>query len=204
MSNEVFPQLIGLEWPVSKTPKHNNLNQKTATGMSKRLSLSSYPIWTFELSFAYLSDTGSQTDDVHTLIGFFNARHGSWDDFLFDDVTDNTVSNEGFGVGDGVTNQFQLVRSYGGNVEPVIGGVNGDPAIMVKGVALIPGSYTISTTGLVTFTSSAPPAGAKLTWSGQFYYRVHFVQDQATFENFMKGGWQNSKLELETVLNSQG
>lgn len=158
MSDAVFPILLGMEFPVKKTPNFNTLEHKTVTGMRKAVSLQSYPIWTFEVSYSYLSDNGSPTDDIHTLQGFFLARYGKWDDFLFNDVTDNNVTNETFGVGDGTTTQFQLVRSYGGFVEPLLG-VQGTPTIYIKGVSQSSSSYSISTTGRVTFTTA--PAAAR-------------------------------------------
>jgi hypothetical protein len=38
MSNAVFPNLLGMEWPVTKTPKFNTLEHKSVTGMRKALS----------------------------------------------------------------------------------------------------------------------------------------------------------------------
>ena len=46
-------------------------------------------------------------------MGFFNARKGSFDNFLFDDPTDDTASSQNFGTGDGVTANFQLTSTYG-------------------------------------------------------------------------------------------
>lgn len=51
----------------------------------------------------------------------------------------------------------------------------------------------------VTF-GAAPAAGAALTWTGQFYYRVRFKQDMMDFEQFMKDFWQLKKCELVGVL----
>jgi uncharacterized protein (TIGR02217 family) len=200
MSNAVFPALLGQSWPVNKTPAFNTLEHKTVTGMRKALSLQSYPIWTFELSYSYLSDTGIPTDDIHILQGFFLARYGKWDDFLFNDVTDNTVANEAFGIGDGITTQYQLVRSYGGFVEPMLG-VQGAPTIYINGVAQSSSKYSISTTGMVTFTT-APAATAIISWPGEFYYRVHFTDDANQSSNVVKGWWENKKLTFESVLNA--
>jgi hypothetical protein len=38
-----------------------------------------------------------------------------------------------------------------------------------------PANYSISATGLVTFTSR--PGAAALTWTGTYYWRVRFDQD---------------------------
>lgn len=195
MSEAVFPSLIGQEWPVNKTPAFHNIIQKSVSGKRKALALMSYPLWTFKVSYSFLSDNGTPNDDIHTLMGFFLARQGNFDDFLFDDKSDNLATDQTFGVGDGATTQFQLVRNYGGFIEPVLG-LKGTPTIKVNGITVVPS--TVSTKGKVTF-SSPPAAGAMLTWSGGFYYRVAFVQEETEFENFMQGLWANRSLELITV-----
>lgn len=201
MSNAVFPSLIGLEWPVQKTPTFNTIEHKTVSGMRKALSMQPYPIWTFELSFSYLADTGLATDDYHLLQGFFLDRYGKWDDFLFYDKYDNAVTAEVFGVGDGVAKQFQLVRAFRDFIEPILG-VLGAPSIYINGVLQSSG-YTISTTGLVTFTA-APAAAAVITWTGQFYYRCHFTEDANQCSYVMDKWVEAKKVTFESVLNSDG
>lgn len=56
--------------------------------------------------------------------------------------------------------------------------------------------YTLSTSGLVTF-STAPLANAVLTWSGSYYWRVRFKQDMQESDNFMYKLYSMKKVELE-------
>lgn len=195
MSDAIFPVLIGQEWPVSKTPSYKTLVQTSVSGKEKRLALQSYPRWTFIVSYSYLSDGGSPTDDIHTLVGFYLARQGQFDTFLFNDVTDNTATNQTIATGDGSTTQFQLVRNYGGFIEPVKGLVTA-PVITVNGVATT--AFTWTTMGMINF-STAPPAGAVIAWTGQFLYRCRFTQDHNEFQNNLSGMWAAKQLEFITV-----
>jgi len=195
MSDELFPSLIGQEWPVSKTPAFNNLIQKSVSGKRKAIALMSYPIWTFGVSYSYLSDNGLPHDDIHTLMGFFLARQGNFDAFFFNDKTDNFAQNQIVGIGDGITNQFQLIRSYGGFIEPVFA-IKGTPIITINGIKTT--AFTLSPRGMITFTT--PPAyGSQIKATFGFYYRVAFVQQENEFDNFMQGIWESKSLQFETV-----
>lgn len=179
MSNAVFPTFVGLSWPVKRTPMFNTKVQKAVSGRETRIAFMSYPLYKIELSFEYLS-----LADWSTLGGFFKARRGKWDSFLFDDKNDNTATVQGFGTGTGSATQFQLVRALGGFTEPVEN-INGTPSIFINGVLQVSG-YSIGSTGIVTFTS-APANGTNLTWTGAYYWRVRFDQDEAEFaENISK------------------
>ena len=139
--------------------------------------------------------------EIQSLIAFFNSRQGSFDNFLYSDPSDNTVTAQGFGTGDGVTTAFQLCRSFGGNVEPVMS-LNGAPSIYIGGVLKTAGTgYTVSN-GMVTFTS-APAAAATLTWTGAYYYRCRFLADEQEFENFMYQLWAVKKLEFLGCLGNK-
>ena len=202
MGNAVFPTLLGQEWPIKKTPNFHTLSHKTAAGLTKRLSLQPYPIWTFELSYAYLSDLGLPTDDIQTLQGFFLNRYGSFDDFLFNDVTDNAVTNETFGIGDGLATQFQLVRAYGGFIEPILGPAA--PPVLYDNGAVIPSAnYTINTVGNIFFATPPAPTDV-LSWTGAFYYRVHFLNDANDCSLVVAKWWESKKVVFESVLNSAG
>lgn len=194
MSNDVYPDLIGLKFGVTRTPRFKTTIDETASGREYRTALMVYPRTKVTLSYEFLRDRTS-ADEFRTLLGFFKKRRGSYDSFLLNDPDDNSVTDQQFGVGDGTTTAFQLVRTLGGFVEPVYD-LNGVPTIQVNGGA--PGSYSISATGLVTF-AAAPAVGADLTWSGAYYWRCRFMQDEMEFEKFMQQLWQAGKVEMQVV-----
>lgn len=189
MSNAVFPtSLSGLNWNCSKTPTFNTKIQAAVSGRESRAAMMAYPLWSFKISFEFLLP-----DELQTLGGFFLARRGQADSFLYTDDKDKAVVDQSIGTGNGTNRYFQLVRSFGGFIEPVEN-VNGVVTIKVNGVTKTSGTdYTISTSGLVTFTT-APGAGLSVTWSGSYYFRCRFLQDASEFNQFM-----NDLFELKSL-----
>jgi uncharacterized protein (TIGR02217 family) len=135
--------------------------------------------------------TQSQLDE---LIAFFRARQGKAIGFRFKDWTDYQATTETLGTGDGVTNEFQLVKRYasGGATElraitkPVSGTVQ-----VFRNAALVSSGVSVNTaTGKVTF--AAPPAtGVVITSSFQFDVPVRFDTDRlaATLESYGVNSW---------------
>lgn len=79
------------------------------------------------------------------------------------------------------------------------GGTSSSLQVYVNGALKVNGvDYTVNSAGFVTFTV-APPAGAMLTWTGAYYWRVRFAQDEAEFSNFMQGLWELKTIELVSV-----
>ncbi|OIR10972.1 hypothetical protein GALL_71430 [mine drainage metagenome] len=200
MSNNVFPILPGLAWNIHKRPTWKTRIQRSVGGWETRVAQQLYPIWEFELPYEFLRSAGGYSE-LQTLMGFYLARQGSFDNFLYTDSSDSSVTAQQFGTGDGATVAFQLSRPYGGFAEPVQN-INGTPAIYVNGTLKTAGTdYNINSTGLVTFTA-APANGAVLTWTGNYYYRVRFAEDNADFTNVMNNLWELKKLNfLGSVMN---
>ncbi len=194
MSNSVFPTLAGLKWDSTRSPTFNTLVHRSASGREMRAALMLYPLWNFSLSYEVLR-TGGGLTELQTLAGFFLARKGQYDSFLYNDPTDNTVTAQQIGVGDGATKKFQLIRSWASFFEPVMN-INGTPSIYIGGILKTPiTDYTIDTAGMITFVA-APANAAAITWSGSYYYRVRFNADMAEFNQFMKDLWELKKLEF--------
>jgi len=196
MSDLIFPQIAGQDVTISKTPTFKTITQTSVSGKEKRIALQSSPRWAFKIAYNYLMDTQSPTDDVQTLIGFFLARQGSFDDFLLLDARNNSVVNQGFGIGDGITTSFQLVRTFGTFVEPIMG-ILIAPAITINGVPTT--AFTWTTHGVITFTTIVPPLNAVLDWTGGYYYRVRFMPDEQEYEYFVQNLAQIKTVELISV-----
>src|SRR4051812_30223026 len=109
MSNAIFPVLPGLLWDVKKTPQWSTKVQPATSGKELRLSYYSAPIYKYSLAYEVLRQATAFLE-LQTLVGFFNARQGKYDSFLFQDPNDNAVTSHGFGIGDGATTAFQLQR----------------------------------------------------------------------------------------------
>jgi uncharacterized protein (TIGR02217 family) len=200
LTTAVFPTLSGLKWDVKKRPRFNTIVQRTASGKEVRAGLMSYPLWEFELSYDALRAAPAYAE-LQTLAGFFELMYGSLTAFNYNDPTDNSVTAQVIGTGNGAATQFQLVRSMGNFVEPVqnvnvITGVydNGSPVTQGAGA----GKYTINNTGLVTF-GTAPVAGHTLTWTGTYYFLCRFLDDIVEFNNFMYNLFECQKLGFVSV-----
>jgi uncharacterized protein (TIGR02217 family) len=195
MSNTVFPTFTGLKWGVVKVPMHKTGIKETPSGREFRTRYMTYPRYLYKLSYEVLRETVGFTE-LQQLIGLFNTHGGSFESFLFPDPDDNAVTAQVVGTGTGSATQFQLVRTLGGFVEPVYA-VNGSPSIYLDAVLQSSG-YTISSSGLITFTS-APGNGVVVTWTGSYYWRVRFVQDRTEFVQFLKQLWEARSVELITT-----
>lgn len=184
MSNVLFPKIRGLAWNVTKTPTFSTEVQGSLTGREVRLQNFQNPIWEFSLVYEYLlndprfRDENEQTP-LESLVGFFLARGGQFDDFLLNEsdltgrLEDSVFSGQPIGVGDGVTKSFQLVRNVGGFLEAVQNPMNQTATVYLSGSAKAQGTdYTIAN-GLVTF-ALAPSPGASVSADFVMLHRVRF------------------------------
>ena len=189
MQAAVFPDLPGISWGVTKTPEFFSLTTVRPSGVDVAAALSTYPPWHFSLSYEFLR-SGAE-DELQRLIGFFLARRGNVEDFLYKDPTDHHVDRQGFGVGDGKTTRFTLCRNIGGFIEPLYDTTNEE---IVLGSTPLREGYRVDD-GVVMFMA-APPAGARLSWSGDFYYRCRFKDSTIEFQNFSFKLWEAKTVEF--------
>ena len=197
MGNAIFPTFPGLKWGRKKTAVWSTGTQKSASGREFRTAYYTYPQWRFSLSFEVLR-TKASVNELEQLAGFFNARKGSFESFLYEDPTDNAVTDQAIGnTVQGVT-RYQLVRSMGGFIEPVLA-VKERPAVKVGGVSLTYGrDYTVTDKGVLVFNTPQTP-GRPITWTGGFYFRVRFTSDTIDFENVLGSLWAAKKIEFTSV-----
>jgi uncharacterized protein (TIGR02217 family) len=197
MSNALFIPPPGLKWGFTRTPIWSTSLVQAVSGREYRFANYSYPRYEYKLGFDVLRQTANYTELAY-VAGFFNARQGAYDSFLFTDPDDNTVSLNAIGTGDGNNKLFQVVRTFGGYVEPVFD-FNGAPSIFVNGsLKTLTTDYTISSTGLVTFVV-APPNGQVVAWTGSYYRRMRFKEDSAEFTQFMRLLWELGELKMVSV-----
>lgn len=193
MSDAIYPDLPGIKPEIKRTPMWKTLRQESVSGKVLTAALMTYPSRKYMLAYEFLRAGTEQ--ELQNIEGFFNARQGSFDTFLFNDPDDRAVTDQTFGTGNGTTTAFPLLRTRGGFSEPVQS-VNGAPVIKVSGVTQVtPTNYTISTLGVVNFVV-APLAGAALTWTGAYYWRVRFLLDMLDLDKFLHDLWKLNRIEL--------
>lgn len=180
MSDVLLPSQPGLTWDTTKVPIFATDTERSISLRETRVSLAPYPLYRFRHAYSVLR-ADAAFGELQSLLGFFLARRGSWDSWLFADPNDSVALLEPFGTGNGTQTAFQLARTLGAFTEPTKN-VAASPSIYKAGVLQTSG-YTISSTGLVTF-ASAPGSGQALTWSGTFYFRCRWEQDEMEFNEF--------------------
>lgn len=218
MSTAVFPSSPIAAWPVVRTDSWDTIKNRSISGKMTVTTKRSQPIYSWELKFNVLR-LFSPFTEFPDLLGFFDARNGGADSWLYSDADDNTASAQAFGTGDGTTALFQLTRSYGGFSIPVLAPnsitdvkVNGVTQTLGTGasnynVTLWGGTYlsggaaSSDPPGSVRFGASIiPAAAAALSWDGTYYFPVRFMEDKCSFEKFAFGRYAVKKLTWEQVI----
>ena len=139
------------------------------------------------------------TAQLTELIAFFRARQGKAYGFRFKDWADFSVTSAAIGVGDAVTTQFQLVRSYVSGAQTVVRNVakpvSGTVVIYLAGVSQANGWSVDTTTGIVTFLA-APNSGVAVTADFEFDVPVRFDTDtlSAKLDSYGVNSWNNIPL----------
>ena len=201
MSNAVYPTLPGLSFGTQRTVLAPPVHVRTTPSQREfRARDANLPRYQYTLQYEFLRSRAALAE-LQTLVGFFNARGGSFDSFLFLDVDDSTATAQPFGVGNGSTSQFQLLRSFGGFAE-VVSDINATVRLIKVYVAgtlkTKDVDYVLAPTGSVTFFTP-PSSGSAITWTGDFYRRVRFLRDQLDTTKFLQDLWEAKKVELLSI-----
>lgn len=129
---------------------------------------------------------------IATLRAFWFDRRGDFKAFLFKDWTDFQCVDSEIGVGDGVVAAFQASKTYTAGSNPYLRIIrhikSGTLVVKVAGVTkTLTTHYTVSDTGLITFTGgNIPTLGQVVTISCDFYVPVRFDGD--AFSPSIPGG----------------
>lgn len=201
MSDVFLPTLVGLTWGTTKAPRFNTKVQVSVNLSELRASFANAPVYDFTRTYDLLRDNATN-NELRQLGGFFMARYGAWDSWLFQDLDDCTALLEPFGTGDSTTTQFQLKRAFGSFTEGVSNVANA-PLIYANAVLQnTPSAYSVAANGLVTFTA-APASNIALTWSGTYYFRCRFKEDAQEYRQFMSRLWDSRTFEFKGSLGTR-
>lgn len=205
MSTAVLPSLAGLSIDLQRTAIWNTNVQQAVSGKEARIAYMPYPRWQWQLTFNLLRSAATY-NELQQLAGFFNARQGKFDTFLYQDADDNSVTSQAIGEGDGVTTSFQLVRTFGGFSEPVLA-PNTVNAVYLNGVSqgAAGGSWNFtrwgnSPPGTIVF-NTPPASGAVITADFSYYFPVRMDDDKILFQTIVPGMYENKKFTFISVLN---
>ncbi|MGH6990163.1 MAG: DUF2460 domain-containing protein, partial [Stellaceae bacterium] len=139
-----FPTLIGLAWPVQRSPVQSTLKQKAISGKETRLQLYSYGLYKYDLAFSYLG-SDAQNQDWQLLTSFFQLVAGAALPFHFSDMYDNAVAGQVLGTGDGANRSFNFVRTLSLITEPIQDATQSSVTVRVSNVVQDPSTYSFLT-----------------------------------------------------------
>lgn len=209
MSSAVFPSLPGLTWDIGRSAIWDTIVQQTTSGKETRMANQTYPRHQWDLTYSILRQ-GTVNNNAFTefsqIYAFINNRQGSFDSFLFTDPDDSSVTGQQIGIGDATTLAFQLVRSFGGNLEPCLA-PNVVANVYVNGTLVSAANYAVSAwgalaPGVVTFGAGhAPGAGQAVTVDFTYYWPCRFVDDVVPFNKFMQAMYECQKLSIISLKN---
>jgi uncharacterized protein (TIGR02217 family) len=211
VSSLLFPVLAGLDgMSVNRNYVWKTAVQEAISGKMTAVPLRVYPLVHYELVVNLLRNNQTPSELLE-IQGLYNAMQGRGDTFLYTDPEFNTIAPAQaaqygvFGTGDGSTLVFQLISTFqnsGGPGAPeLIQNLNGTPVLYDNGATVSAANYSIGPTGIVTFNPGhAPLAGHTLEWSGSWYYRCRFDEDEVVWSKFMTVGlWMVKKLAFTSV-----
>ena len=198
MSNLFFPDL-NLAYDYIKTPMYSTQIATSVNGKEIRACMQPQPKFEIILNLPVLSERNDE-DEFTRLIDFFNDRRGSFDSFLFkapDDYKANVIVH---GNGSSVYTlnkgsiQYANVKVIPKTIEtPLMWNAN-DQILMWKtddsSLMWNPKySYTVSSSGIVTFSESLA-YGLSVLIPIEYYYRCRFSEDSQQFTNFCEKLWR--------------
>lgn len=204
----IFPTL-----PVG-FPLKLSLVMDTTVGTTKslremRVAQQTYPLWDIELVFEELLDqTQNSTPyspfagqtEYEQLVQQWLMSYGQTGVFAFEAPWDNSRTDQAIGVGDGVSTDFTVFRTWATGAiatSAPVGVINTVTNVKLNGSTVSSSAYYTTRSVLTFFT--APPAGAVITMTFSFYYLCRFVADEQDFEEFAKNRWTVPSLKFRAV-----
>jgi uncharacterized protein (TIGR02217 family) len=190
-------------------PEFATVIQESVSGQEQRVKVWAKCRARYDIGYSVLNSE-DPIGSYKAVLALFYAHNGRFRPFRFKDWGDYEVVDATFGTGDGINTVFQLSKLY--DPSQVLLNTPGSltyrreiylpstaPVIKSNGVTVT--GYTISTTGLVTFTTP-PISGHVLTWSGEFDIPVRFDVDHLPVIMNVNAIAQISSIALREVIGA--
>lgn len=208
MSLLIFPAFapgqFNWTFPIKQTPLFNTIIQTPASGRGElRIPTMQFPRFDFVVDLSYLKGDAQGVNTAwQKIYNFFMAVQGAASDWLFLHPWDNSVTLQAIAVGDGATVAFTMFRTFiSSGAQDLQQNFVSPPSIYVNGILkTVVTDYTIDQYGTLTFVVP-PPATQVVAWTGQFYYRCHFLDDSwSDLEERWYQVWSQHSLKFRSVL----
>lgn len=166
-------------------PMFNTSVLRTDGGVTSTNQNWVYPLYSGQAGYGIRTK-----EDMFDVLDFFYARRGRYRGFLFRDWSDYELVNEVIGTGDGVEDDFQIVRTYTDTISsflrpisrPIEFNTTGGPDLNVYVGGVLQGlsAWSLQPGGIIHFT--VPPASGSITINGEFDIPVQFGSDHLPLE----------------------
>lgn len=210
MSALLFPVLPGLEAEQLRSYRWKTGAQESLSNKRSVISYATYPRIHYDFSFEFLRDDPViAASEIKAIVGLHNAMKGHLDTFLYNDPELNSATATQFAVADGTAGPFQLTALYtpasgpyaGVGSSEIVQNLNGTPVLQDNASTISAANYSIGVTGLVTFGAGHFPAsGHLLSWTGNFYTRCSFDEDEIDWKKFMNRFWEAKDVAFTSVI----
>lgn len=207
MSTNVLPSMPLLMYPWKRSTQSQSNRQENISGKEVRLTYWSSPRYIWELSYSALRQGLFQNPsawyEFSTMMGFFEARGGQFDSFLYADPDDNTVSSQIIAVATAGQSQYQLCRTFGGSTVPIYAPNLAAPVtVRVNGVVQTNNwsitDWSGSPPGVLSF--GTPQAGGDVISADfSYYFPCTFNQDILSFDKFMSNLYDLKKMSFRSI-----
>lgn len=197
--------LPGLAFSVHKKPTFKTRISESASGFEVRNALMAYPKWDFELTYEFLEDSSGAESSLKTILGFFLARQGAYDSWLFKDPDDYLCVNSTCGTPDGVTTTFYFCREMTGGFLERVGQVDLANTVTLyltvtetHLIPVTPGPYTINPHGgaLIDGGVTKVIGGAAMTKVASAPANNQYSVDETTGVYTFNSANQNTSVEI--------
>jgi Uncharacterized conserved protein len=201
----LFPSLTGQSIEITRASSWVGGSNVITASSGKETSVAYWanPRWIWEIKFSVLrSGTryGIERTEMQELMGFFNARRGSFDPFLYVERDDTQVIGQGLGFASAGLN-VQLVRTFGAFTEPVLAPL-AVSNVTSNGVPVDPSKYVFSaygtaTPGLLQFLAGAPVvAGSIIVTDIVYAWPVRFTDNDMSLDRFLNQLYSSKSVKM--------
>lgn len=133
------------------------------------------------------------------------AAQGAANDWLFEHPYDGNVTNQPIGTTASPTGSqtFSVYRQLVTNgALDLIQNFQATPTIMLNGVTVSGTHWSIDQYGTLSWVGGyTPSVGQVVSWTGAFYYRCHFLDDEwSNYEEQLLQIWQQNEVKFRSVL----
>jgi hypothetical protein len=195
-----FPALAGQGWSVHKRPTFSTRVASHVSGREVRSPFYAHTLYEFELTFDALASDSSKpglgAESLQSLMALYLQCAGQYGTFLYSDPTDNAVTQQAIGTGDGEATGFVFQRAIGGFLEPV-SWVRSVSQVYLSGVPQKDG-WSVVAPNTLAF-ANAPASGAVISADFSYAFQCRFLDDQEDFENFTSALWKVDSLKFRSV-----